>query len=670
MQNLPSNTASPMSADAPVNPRSPRILSCVLCQQRKIKCDKGAPCSNCDKVNAICTPSTPAPAPTPSEVAASTARSTDYAASMLDSPQSTAQSQLTPFADDDKDLNPIWMPKGKVIIENGSVKYVDNFPWATVQNQLQSMRQLLDDEERSATDSDLTPPREDVNVSFGDLHINLTEDVTPTPVQIFKLWQIFLERVNPLTKIIHVPSLQPLVVEASTDHSSISQNAQSLLFSIYAVSTLALTEEESSQLLKMTREQALLRFASGAKSAFTRSRILEKYDMMTLQALVLYLLSLHGRTSRHETWIISGMLIRMAQKMGLHKDGETLNLTPFEAEMRRRLWWQILMSDTKYAIASGFHEPLLTWNWDTKFPHNVNDADLFPNFMEPIRPRESPTEMGFYLLLCEICQFSIENRITDIQTISLGINSGDDTNGTKPTPMGSTACKYLVQILDAKLLALEQKYIDPSAGPLHLLASRLRHFITADLLAILTPIQELPEWGTEIFNAEDNVFRICVIHFENHVNLCDEMTDTSFFWFLKLHFETDAILFIAGNLQHRTLGGLVDRSWALIDRVYHTHTEMWDMARRENVELGVSILRAWRERERALFQLGMPYDVSPVVCKLQTVLPQSNPSPSQLLPPLSIEGDASLSTDWIVDQLSNYVIDPTGLFPGDPPGHF
>ncbi|KAH6970980.1 fungal-specific transcription factor domain-containing protein [Ilyonectria sp. MPI-CAGE-AT-0026] len=693
MQSLPSATASPLNGDGPVNSRSPRILSCVLCQQRKIKCDKGAPCSNCDKVGAICTPSTPAPArksrrtnrdlrerlarceallkqhelsaSTSEPAAASTSRSTDYAASMSDASQSPSQ-QLTPFADDEREreLNPIWMPQGKVIVENGSVKYVDNFPWATIQNQLQTIHQLLDDEERSATDSDMTPPREEIQVSFGDATTTTTEDVTPTPVQIFKLWQIFLERVNPLTKLIHAPSLQPLVVEASNDHTSIPQNAQALLFSIYSVATISLTETESAQVLKMPKEKALLRFASGAKAAFMRAKFMEKYDLMTLQAVVLYLLSLHGYTSRHETWILSGILMRMAQKLGLHKDGEALNLPPFEAEMRRRVWWQILMSDTKYAIASGFHEPLLTWNWDTKFPHNVNDADLFPNFMEPIRPRDGPTEMGFYLMFCELCQFMIENRITDFQTLTLG-----HANGTKQTPMASITYQTLVQILDAKLTALEQKYIDTSVGPLHLLASRVRIFITAELLSILTPVHEIPEWGTEIFNAEDNVFRICLIHFENHSNICDEMKDTNFIWFLKLHFEIDAILFIAGQLQNRTLGGLVDRAWILMDRVYHIQPELWNMSKKDNVKVGLSIIKAWRERERALFQLGLPYDISPVISKLQKIVPQSSPPPA-LLPPPTIEPQGPLSTDWIVDQLSNYMIDTSTMMSQGPHDHF
>ncbi|KAJ4267166.1 hypothetical protein NW762_003267 [Fusarium torreyae] len=41
--------------------QSKRILACVLCQQRKKKCDRKSPCSFCVKAKTQCIPSTPAP---------------------------------------------------------------------------------------------------------------------------------------------------------------------------------------------------------------------------------------------------------------------------------------------------------------------------------------------------------------------------------------------------------------------------------------------------------------------------------------------------------------------------------------------------------------------------------------------------------------------------------
>ena len=38
--------------------RQKRVLACVLCQQRKVKCDRKFPCANCTRSRAECVPST------------------------------------------------------------------------------------------------------------------------------------------------------------------------------------------------------------------------------------------------------------------------------------------------------------------------------------------------------------------------------------------------------------------------------------------------------------------------------------------------------------------------------------------------------------------------------------------------------------------------------------
>jgi len=44
-------------------------------------------------------------------------------------------------------------------------------------------------------------------------------------------------------------------------------------------------------------------------------------------------------------WLYTGMAIRMAQDMGLHRDSSKWNLDARQAEIRKRLWWACFMSD-------------------------------------------------------------------------------------------------------------------------------------------------------------------------------------------------------------------------------------------------------------------------------------------------------------------------------------
>jgi len=54
--------ATPSRTPEGAPPPSPKITrghSCVLCQNRKVKCDRQKPCSNCIKARAECIPSAP-----------------------------------------------------------------------------------------------------------------------------------------------------------------------------------------------------------------------------------------------------------------------------------------------------------------------------------------------------------------------------------------------------------------------------------------------------------------------------------------------------------------------------------------------------------------------------------------------------------------------------------
>jgi hypothetical protein len=55
---LTPESMDPASQQQRAAARQHRVLACVLCQQRKIRCDRTFPCSNCTKHNARCVPAT------------------------------------------------------------------------------------------------------------------------------------------------------------------------------------------------------------------------------------------------------------------------------------------------------------------------------------------------------------------------------------------------------------------------------------------------------------------------------------------------------------------------------------------------------------------------------------------------------------------------------------
>ena len=111
----------------------------------------------------------------------------------------------------------------------------------------------------------------------------------PGQVQIFRLWQIYLENINPLLKVTHTPTLQSRIIDAVTDLSSISPATESLLFSIYCVSIVSLTDEECQASFGSPRKDLLANYQLGCRQALLNCRVLRTTDRDCLTAFYLYL---------------------------------------------------------------------------------------------------------------------------------------------------------------------------------------------------------------------------------------------------------------------------------------------------------------------------------------------------------------------------------------------
>ncbi|KAJ6445302.1 Multidrug resistance protein 2 [Purpureocillium lavendulum] len=340
------------------------------------------------------------------------------------------------------------------------------------------------------------------------------EDLQPEPVQ-----------------IIHVPTVQPYVMEAATKISNVPLQHQALLFSIYTMAVVSLSDHECEEWLNLSRDAALQTFTLGAKLSLIRFDFLKNYDMAILQALILFLWSLAG----------------------YHRDGELINLSPFETEMRRRIWWQIIVQDSTHAMASGLNSSLLPANWDTKEPQNLNDADLFPNSTEPARPRDGPTEMAFCLILHRVYRFMTEAAGYTGGLAALGeaiLEQTSDRNSDAAKIQAAIATFRGAAVdLDTSLRDLEERFVDVKAGNAHVAALTIRPSLMQKIEGMIPNPEQ-----TGFFSSEENAFQT-----------------------LLLHFRLDIFAAFTGQLRHRPDGPLADRGWVVVEKVYAQHPELFDM---------------------------------------------------------------------------------------------
>lgn len=125
----------------------------------------------------------------------------------------------------------------------------------------------------------------DVDFLFvDDDNIAESDCLQPEPVQMYRLWQMFLDRVNPISKVIHVPSVQQSIHEATYGISSLPHEVQALLYSIFSFTVVSLSEAECAQMLNVSCATALRRFTAGARQALKRAKFVRHPNMAILQA--------------------------------------------------------------------------------------------------------------------------------------------------------------------------------------------------------------------------------------------------------------------------------------------------------------------------------------------------------------------------------------------------
>ena len=161
--------------------------------------------------------------------------------------------------------------------------------------QLKDTQEMLDesssDEEEAAapaTDLTMDPTQGDLTFGTATSRRNLRA-LHPNPSHILTLWTTFLENVNPLIKIVHVPTTQNLIQEASQDLDSTTKSVNALLFAIYLAAASSLTDQECPALFGEPRSTLLSRYKYAAQKALLSANYLKSPDLMVLQAFVIYL---------------------------------------------------------------------------------------------------------------------------------------------------------------------------------------------------------------------------------------------------------------------------------------------------------------------------------------------------------------------------------------------
>ena len=147
-----------------------------------------------------------------------------------------------------------------------------------------------------------------------------------------------------------------------------------------------------------------------------------------IETIILHLQAEAGRSRDCESGIIIvvGILVRLAIRMGYHRDSKPYpNISPFQGEMRRRVWAYVRAADVLFSYQAGHPSLIRPCNTNTELPGNFYDDELEENMKAlPLsRPMSEATPASFMIARGRLIE-SI-GRI-DEYSLSLTMTNYDD----------------------------------------------------------------------------------------------------------------------------------------------------------------------------------------------------------------------------------------------------
>ncbi|RYP40715.1 hypothetical protein DL768_010595 [Monosporascus sp. mg162] len=385
--------------------------SCLTCHRRKIRCSKQSPCSSCFRSGDICR----YPEPGGKRRAPKT-RITDIATRISQLEKTIASASRSPES-------PLTVTNGRETPPMGAAPT----PYST----------------NSRTHDGDGTPREAlvenqyfneallarvIGENFNPMGIlsnpaHFTNDIValhPSKQTAMRLWHIFGQNVDPAVKVLHTPTAEVIVYTVIDDPSRASKDKLALVFSIYFASAATLDPDEAEKLLGRDKESGLKSFKTGLEQAFAEADFLNNTNTTLLQALAIYL-ALRSHNPGRGVWVLAGLAVRAAESIGLHRDGKKLKLTPFESEMRRRLWWHIIDREGRaledYGMSSSSNIPLTS----VELPLNLDDSALYPEMTELPPPSKGWTPMTLPLVRSEDFQVRQQLQMATSSSLRDGI---------------------------------------------------------------------------------------------------------------------------------------------------------------------------------------------------------------------------------------------------------
>jgi hypothetical protein len=242
----------------------------------------------------------------------------------------------------------------------------------------------------------------------------------------------------------------------------------------------------------------------------------------------------------------------------VHRDGSRLGLSPFQSEIRRRLWWHLLTRDGRAGEDYGLQSTLdLIKTNDVRIPLNIDDKDLSPEMSELPPERRGWTAMTFDLINIELVR-----AMQELSTLAIATSTpGEDVRKTVVAQTKERIHEYLKSC--NSVIPQQRMTIVYSSWLI-----RKLDFVTRLQWSLLQPRNNL---RSEDFATEENLreaLELLQLRFDDE----DELL-RPYAWMRTAYPQYHTTMYILWHLCVDPDGPSTDRAWCIVEKLFLT--EHW-----------------------------------------------------------------------------------------------
>ncbi|CAG8978383.1 hypothetical protein HYALB_00010402 [Hymenoscyphus albidus] len=243
----------------------------------------------------------------------------------------------------------------------------------------------------------------------------------PTKSAVDRLVTRYFNSYDPAVHILHSPTFHKQLQDHWEDPAKTSILWLGLLYSVLCLAMQSYNKigDEPMEWKGRTRELAaeyrLRTVQCLVNSDYTKSSI------NTIETLVLYVHGeyANGADSELGMWVVVGIIVRLAMRMGYHRDpGSFAGISPYQAEMRRRVWAFVRQMDTMYSFQLSLPGMIRNSDCDCALPRNIFEDEFGPDSkaLPPARPFTEPTPISYMIIKAQI-SFEFGSILEEINAV-------------------------------------------------------------------------------------------------------------------------------------------------------------------------------------------------------------------------------------------------------------